>query len=186
MKKIILTFSIVTIFLIACEKKEKLGPIQNGTIEAECTEMSANTDWTTEKFKVRYSIQFPNNYEGPGVIAGFEGNTYFKKRLDDNIRIIYSYCGPTYCDDFGDSLALPFPNSITANDTENNQVNLASKQEFCLNGEVVGVFYYNTEVNATGKYFMKRDAAYLEGTTIFYSNSEFQEVENIIKTISEN
>lgn len=176
MKRIIFSLLLLITILSSCDKDEVAG-------KSNCIEISANEDWTTENFKTNFTIQFPKNYEGTGMV-GFEGNMFNKKRIDDKVELTYAYCGPTYCTDFGDTLNLPIPNTLMTKDKENNDVNLDSKKEFCLNDHIKGVLYYNTDVNSTAKYFIEQDSEYLEGLTVYFENTEFQEVESIIKTIT--
>ena len=163
--------------LTSCDKDEV--PEQ-----CDCIEISENSNWTTEDFKVNFTIQFPDNYEGTGMI-GFEGNVFNKNWVDDKIELTYSFCGTTYCNDFGNPLDEGIPNSIIVKDKENIDVTLDSKKEFCLDGNVKGILYYNKEKNSTGRYYIKQDSEYLDGLTIYFVNTEFLEVESIIKTISE-
>jgi len=178
MKKIMISLVVFLTIIASCDKEEM--PEQS-----DCIEMSENSNRTTEDFKTNFTIQFPNNYEGTGMV-GFEGNIFNKKRIDDKVELTYSFCGSLYCDDFGDALEVLIPNSIIAKDKENNEVILNSKKEFCLNGNIKGVLYYNTELSSIGKYYIKQDSEYLDGLTIYFNNTEYQEVENIIKTIAEN
>ena len=164
--------------------------LENGfKIEEEGTQTGCNVeiyqhpDWATEDFKRHYTIQFPDNYEGTGKV-GFEGNVFNKNRSDDQIKFTYSFCSPTYCEDFGDPLATPAPNSILAKDKNGNEVVLDLKKTFCQDDEIVGIFYFNNKDDATGKYFMKPESEFREGLTVYFPYSEYPEVENIVETIS--
>jgi hypothetical protein len=179
MKIIIISLTFLLTIMTSCNKKEEDITLNN------CIELSQNPNWITEDFKTNYLIQFPNNYEGTGMV-GFEGNLFNKNRTDDKLRFTYSFCTSLYCDDFGAPLNIPIPNSISAKDKNNNAIILNSKKEFCLNGDILGILYYNNETNSTGIYYMKQGVEYLEGLTIYFDNTEYQEVENIIKTIVEN
>jgi hypothetical protein len=179
MKRIMISLVILlTILTSSCDKED-------GLEQSDCIEIFKNSNWTTEEFKSNYKIQLPNNYEGTGMV-GFEGNIFNKSRVDNKVELTYSFCSPTYCSDFGNVLDINIPNSIIVKDKENNDVTLDSKKEFCLNGNVKGILYYNTKINSTGKYYIKQDSEYLDGLTIYFDNTEYQEVENIIKTITEN
>jgi len=168
---------LLTILTSSCDKEEVLE-------QSECIEIFKNSNWTTEEFKSNYEIQFSTNYEGTGMV-GFEGNIFNKSRVDKKVELTYSFCSPIYCSDFGNVLDISIPDSIMVKDKENNDVTLDSKKEFCLNGNVNGILYYNTEINSTGKYYIKQDSEYLDGLTIYFDNTEYQEVENIVKTITE-
>jgi len=179
MKRIIISLVILLTILTSCDKEE-----EEVLEQSDCIEISKNSNWITEDFKANYKIQFPNNYEGPGMV-GFEGNIFKKNRVDNKVELTYSFCGSTFCIDFGNALDMSIPNSIIAKDKQNNDVTLDSKKEFCLNSNVKGILYYNTEINSTGKYYIKQDSEYLDGLTIYFDNTEYQEVENIVKTITE-
>lgn len=149
----------------------------------DCLKMSDNSNWTTEDFKLEYTIQFPSNYEGTGMV-GFEGNFFSKNRIDDKVSFNYSFCGPLLCLDFGEALASTATTEIIVIDRNNNEVILASKKEFCSNGMVEGILYHNTDASSMGKYYMKQDSEYLEGLTVYFDYSEYSEVERIIQTIT--
>lgn len=71
----------------SCSKYEQIDP------KSACIESEQNADWVTEEFKGGFTIQFPdNNYEGVRQI-GFEGNIFYKNRLDNKIIFFYDYCG---------------------------------------------------------------------------------------------
>lgn len=175
------TFTLLLIlnlcFLVSCSDRDD--ELQN-----TCIEISQNPEWNTEDFKTNFTIQFPDNYEGVGM-TGFEGNFFRKYRSDERIEFDYRFCSATYCYDFGNPLDMPIPNSITAKDRNQKEKVLSSKKEFCSNSDTIGYFYFDEEESSTGKYFMKRDSVYLEGLTIYFSATEIQEVENLIKTIVE-
>lgn len=173
MKKLLLSLAILLTIFTSCDE------------EIDCIEIFETSDWTTENFKSNYTIQFPDNYEGTGMV-GFEGNFFFKNRSDDKVVIRYNYCGPLFCEDFGDSLITPNPSSVTAQDSFNNDVVLSLRKDFCLNNNIEGIFYYNEELVSTGVYYMKQGSEYMEGLTTYFANTESQEVENIIKSIVEN
>lgn len=164
-------------FLAACTDSDD--SLTNG-----CIEISQNPDWKTEDFKTSFTIQFPDNYEGVGM-TGFEGNSFSKKRNDGKIELEYYYSNGAYSLDFGIALNGSIPDSIDSKDKSRSETILAIRKEFCSNNDIIGYFYFNEEVNSTGKYFMKRDSVYLEGLKVYFNSTELQEVENIIKTVVE-
>lgn len=176
MKKVMISFVVVFLTILSSCGKDEVPE------KSDCIGISENSNWTTEDFKENFTIQFPDNYEGSGMV-GFEGNLFNKNRVDDKVKLTYSFCGPTFCKDFGNALDVSIPNSIIAKDEENIDVTLDSKKEFCLDGNVKGILYYNTEINSTGKYYIIQESEYLDGLTIYFDNTEYQEVENIVKTI---
>jgi hypothetical protein len=62
----IIYISVLLFFVYSCE--EKNNEINN---EITCIESVQNDNWETESFKTNYSIQFPSNYIGQGMI-GFD------------------------------------------------------------------------------------------------------------------
>ncbi len=173
-----LTLLLLITLIGSCAKDEEIS--LNNSIE-----VSQNSNWNTEDFKTNYTIQFPDNYEGTGMV-GFEGYVFNKSRIDKKVEFTYSFCNPLFCSDFGNPLNVPILNSLTIKDQDGNEIVLNSKKEFSLNGNLVGILYHNSAVNSIGKYYMNQGDKYLEGLTIYFSNTEYQEVENIIKTIAKN
>ncbi len=138
----IIYISVLLFFVYSCE--EKNNEIDN---EITCIESVQNDQWETESFKTNYSIQFPSNYIGQGMI-GFEGNIFDKKRNDSLVEFNYYYCSPLYCEDFGDTLADPIPNSLIALDKQNNEAELNEKVLFCDNSVNIGILYHNLNDSA--------------------------------------
>ncbi len=155
-------------------------------ITPTCMTMEQNTSWTAEDFKTDYTIQFPADYEGNGMV-GFEGNIFSKNKTDNTITFSYFYCDGLWCADFGqDTLADPPPTSLTIPTTAGN-LTLSEKVEFCDgNDEVLAILYHNTEPTSGGRLYMKQGSDFLEALDITYDANSFQEVVDIIKTISEN
>lgn len=182
MKNIIFYLGILLTLFAACDTKDEKDILPLRIIE--CVERSQNSNWITENFKNGHTIQFRDNFEGAGMI-GFEGNTFQKRRMDGKVVFTYNYCTNLHCSDFGDALAEPGPDSILSQDKNGDEVVLDSKKGFCVDGEIEGILYYNTKPDASGKYFMKQGTKFLEGVTIHFDNTEYQEVENILITISE-
>lgn len=147
-----------------------------------CIELTQNTEWVVEQFKNDFTIQFPDNYDGG--ITGFEGNLFLKFRDDNMIRMGYNYCGPLFCEDFGDeTVSEPFPESITT--LIFGEVTLTNTQQFCVNGEVVAILYYSDPSDARGKLFMKQEGEFVEALSVVYSSDTFDEVIAILTTIRE-
>ena len=85
---------ILFILLIVCSCNDN-----DEQIDKNCVENKQMDNWITESFKSNYSIQFPSNYEGQGMV-GFEGNMFSKIRSDSLVELSYIYCSPLYCEDF--------------------------------------------------------------------------------------
>ena len=165
------------ILLIACSCNDN-----DEQIDMDCVENKQMDNWITESFKSNYSIQFPSNYEGQGMV-GFEGNMFSKIRSDSLVELSYMYCSPLYCEDFGDTLTEPIPSSIFAYKKQNTEVELTEHVVFCLNDDKTTLFYHNMEEMAVGKLYMKINGLYLEAVSVFYDIGAHQEIENILKTI---
>lgn len=175
LNRFIWILSLITLcFWTACDDEEP---------PSTCTVMEQNASWTTEDFKTGYDIQFPSNYEGLGMV-GFEGNFFAKNRTDDLTQFSYNYCGPLYCEDFGNALATPIPTSVTVIE---GGIILSEIIEFCdTDNNLFAILYHDNVQNRQGQLYMNQGGNFLEALSIIYDQSTQQEVEDIIKTISEN
>lgn len=177
MTKVMLCFASILLFTTSCKKDStKLNTIEVGT----------HLTWASEKLKPgfegsEYVIQFPENYEDFGLVF-FEGPTFSKNRVDDKVLFYYAFCDPLYCTPYGDTLAEPAPGSVNTkfNSTE---ITLTAQTIFSLNDEIVGRFYFNETDKAIGKYYMKISDAFMAALFVEFDFTEYNEVENIIKTI---
>ena len=61
--------SFILLIVCSCNDNEE-------QIDMDCVENKQMGYWITELFKSNYTIQFPSNYEGQGMV-GFEGNIFF-------------------------------------------------------------------------------------------------------------
>lgn len=180
MNKVILCLSSILILIASCKKDDSIKP---NTIE-----ISPHPTWTSEKLKSGYNsseyvIQFPANYEDTGLFV-FEGPTFSKNREDDKVLFYYSFCGPLYCTLYGDTLAEQRFETISLK-FNNEEITLGTQTTFSLNDEIVGIFYFNEEDEAIGKYYMKIGDKFLAAFFVEFDYTEYNEVENIIKTILE-
>ncbi len=148
-----------------------------------CYDLKENAVWKTIQFKNAHTIQFPDSYEGQGKMS-FEGNTFFKERKDKMVSVSYFYCGPLWCDDFGQNIGSNLPKEIKVKDQNGKEVVLGLKIDFCQNGVEEGVFYYDDSDMSTGRYFMKRGKTFYEAATILFHKETLDEVKEIIRTIS--
>ncbi|NOZ74385.1 MAG: hypothetical protein GXO90_03275 [FCB group bacterium] len=171
MKVTFITLSLLMVY--ACSDQNQ---------ETDCIPTEQNYHWTAEPFKTDFTIQFPSNYNGPGL-HGFEGNIFYKARTDSSVEFEYFYCGPLNCEDFGDTLPNPYPDSIMVNYGSSEERNMNQLVLFCTNGEETGIFYHDQNEIAKGKYFQRVNRVYLEALSIRYDLGLEDEVENILRTI---
>ena len=68
MKNLLLLFFMAVLFG-SCRK----------LVSDNCIFLKQTEGWQTENFKSKYTIQFPADYTGTGMI-GFEGNIFYKKK----------------------------------------------------------------------------------------------------------
>ena len=167
--------SFILLIVCSCNDNEE-------QIDMDCVENKQMGYWIIELFKSNYTIQFPSNYEGQGMV-GFEGNIFSKIRSDSLVELSYSYCSALFCEDFGDTLNEPTPSSIVVYNKQHTEVELTEHVVFCLNDDKTTLFYHNMEEMAVGKLYMKINGLYLEAVSVFYDIGAHQEIENILKTI---
>jgi len=174
MKGFYIFIILLSLFISGCKKAD----------DDSIGEIPKDSVWITESFKSNYTIQFPDSYEGIGMY-GFEGNMFTKNRIDEKVLFSYQYCHSLGCENFGDTLESPIPNSIIAIDANENEVFLDLVKLIFEESDTVGILYYNDEEQSTGKYFMKEGDELLEGLSVYFTKSEFSEVEEIILSINE-
>jgi len=170
MKKLILISFIITI-LISCEKASDYR-----------YNLTSIDGWPILNFKLNYTIQVPDGYEGMGM-GGFEGNTFFKKSSDNNINLYYAYCNDLFCDDFGDSLGNSVPNSVQVKISSGASIKLNKKEYFYQNSEVAGILYYSDNEISRGRLFWKDSGTLKAALEIDFNLSEIDVVNKIIGTI---
>ncbi len=176
MKAKIISLILLTFAFAAC-KKDKIEPNKENIIE-----MVTNPNFSKENFKTDFTIQFPTNYDGIGMI-GFEGNTFSKARVDDKIVLKYSFCGPTYCNDFGSDLANNNATQLSITDINGQQILLTNRLNFGKNNSIEWIYFYNQSAQSIGKLYGKQGNVYQEALTIYYENTLQNEVVDILKTI---
>ena len=134
-------------------------------------------DWPTERLNTAYTIQFPTTYQGTGAV-GFEGLTFNKARADGQVQMSYSFCGSTFCSEYGQSLRRPVPASITVPSTTLDQA-ISLKQD----NQLVGVFYYANQSKTVGQLYLVNDGQLKESLNVQYDYSQQAEVVAILQTI---
>jgi hypothetical protein len=166
------------LFLASCCKEEK-----TSDTNINCINMEVNPNFTTEAFKDGYTIQFPSEYTGDGLLK--DESVTFEKRSGSDLYFSYLYSSPI--DGlifFGQKLSNQIPDKLES-PFQSLTENLALKKEFCLNDEIEAIFYYNLDVNTTsyGKLYMKHNDWYYEALNVTFRAELLDEVEAVIKTI---
>jgi len=112
------------------------------------------------------------------------------------VTFYWSLCGFAWCEEYAiTSLVTPFPaNIIVSDDVLMNNTNsglglnvqndLTEYVEFCSDGEVVAVYYYNILADVDGAFFIKfPDGQFYATVLTAYDIGEHQEVLDILETI---
>lgn len=159
---------------LSCEKEKS----------TDCYQAEPVAGWMTENFKSNYTIQTPPNYEGFGMI-GFEGNTFFKNAPDSSVRMVYFYCSPVFCEDFGDTLAEPLPSSISTLGFDPGIYFLDEQIEICKNDSIIAVLYHDNESLSHAKLYMDFESQWREALYLEYEDSRYEQVLGIIGSINE-
>ncbi len=169
------------VFFLSCDDSQDTPTFPDGLPDnTECIQPGQNAAWETEPFKTDYTIQFPDGYEGG--IGGFEGNTFDKSSDETGIRFYYFFCSALFCEDFGDTLASPIPDSLITLHEGQTQI-LHGLIALCENNDVTGLLYYNDEPESVGEYYMKVAGQFRHAVTISFPSVNLDIVLEIIKTI---
>ena len=165
------------LLLTSCKKEE--------AVISDSTELQQQPGWIMEKFKNDYTIQFPDFYTG-GYLQGFEGGSFDKFRNDTRVHAFYNFSNGLQQFDFGDTLAdvnatsLDFPEG-------DRIVYLDKRLNFTDNGEIKGIFFYNsTEGIRNGDLYWNDGAQFKAALTVYYDSGLQDEVITIIATIRHN
>ena len=152
-------------------------------IEDQCVSTFNTDDWQAELFKTDYTIRFPDNYMGLGMV-GFEGHIFQKMRVDSSVVIEYGYCGPLWCDDFGDTLASEIPDTLVYERPNDTDFLLTDWIYICNDiSNEAGILYFDETEPVHAIYFMNINDVFLESASITYSTENFEEVRSILGTI---
>lgn len=165
--------------LLSCQKE--------ATDSLSCIQLEKNNSYLTEAFKSDYSIQFPQDYEGAGLLA-FE-SVMFNKRSSTGVEYYYQYLCATDCHIyFGDTLTMPLPSQISFSDYSSiqHEAQLDTRLEFCRDGNLEQVWYYDASNFGKSLVFFKESDYYLEGLIIDFQKENKDEVIEVLKTIKKN
>jgi hypothetical protein len=172
MKKLSLVLLLLPLFL-SCKKDE---PVVEGN------DVEQNTDWTAEKFKADYTIQFPGYYSG-GFIQGFEGGTFKKTRDNKEAVFSYEFSNGLQTFDFGETLADEATDSIAVEDGDILMF-LPNRIDFTKDGEIVGILFYNTlSPIRRAELYWKDGGVFKDALMINYNEKWHDEMIAIVKTI---
>jgi hypothetical protein len=175
MKKII-SFFLFILLLTNCSKDDD-------TANVNINKLTTFPGWTTINFKTNYTIQVPEGFEGVGM-TGFEGNMFFKSSKDNKIVLSYSYCGPLFCNDFGDTLSNQIPKSVQVMGDFDMLITLSKIEYFCQNSETVGILYYSNNGDITkGRLYWKDNGTLKQALELQFYISEIQTVRGVAESI---
>lgn len=175
-----------TIALVGCKADDPVNPVISLEVDDSCVPMEQIPGWTVEPFKTNYTIQFPSDWKGTGMV-GFEGNMFSKDREAPLGGVGYQFCGPLYCEDFGEELPMPAPLSFSEPDTEGLDVILENIVRFCDDTEVVAILYYGISkagMMTYGRLYMKDNGVFQLGLTMKYEPALQEEIINVMKSIA--
>lgn len=175
-KKLFLLIFLIPVFF-ACKKDE--------AIISDSTELQQQPDWTAEKFKSEYTIQFPGYYAG-GYIQGFEGGWFDKVRDDSRVAMSYMFSNGLQTFDFGDTLADENATGIMLQQGD-LLWNLNERLDFTSNGAIAGILFYRTmDGTHPAELYWKDNGLFRDALTIQYDSELQDEVISIIRTIQHN
>ncbi len=176
--KIILYILTLSMVIVSCRKVEPDEPSNN------CTKLTSIDSWPQIDFKSNYTIQIPEDFEGPGMV-GFEGNIFNKNSKDEKISLNYAYCTALWCIDFGDTLQSPVPETIKIIGGYDMPVNLNMRIQFCKDSDIKGILYFNDEDIASGRLYWMEDNLFRQALELNFHITELETVVKIMTTIKE-
>lgn len=146
----------------------------------DCIEMEQNPNFTTEDLNEEYTMQFPNDYQGEGLIV--DEYAEFLKYSDD-VVIKYSFLCPTDCIKFyGGLLDHPIPNFVVGSTIDGITI-LNQKVEFCKNEMIEALFYHNSADLSFGILYLNVEDQYFESATIQFKKEKLGDVIAILSTL---
>ena len=147
---------------------------------SDCIQMEQNPDFVTEELNQEYTIQFPSDYKGEGLMI--DESAHFLK-YSDNVMIKYSFLCPTDCIKFyGVILNQPIPKSVIGSTIDGTTI-FDQRVEFCKNDIIEAIFYYNSDDLSTCTLYLKIEDQYLESANIQFKKEKASEVISILMTL---
>jgi hypothetical protein len=173
------TYFLLTLLfgLTGCKKESVLPDVNSLEIL-----VASQPTWKTESLNEDYTIQFPAQYEGNGMV-GFEGPTYSKNRSDRKVVLSYFFCGPLLCSSYGPAIqtpypSIPYPTSVTLSNTV-----LDHSVAIRRGGQLEGVFYFAKVGKGLLYLKSKHSGLLMQSLTVDYEYSLHTEVLGILQTI---
>ena len=176
MKLISLTLLVFS-FASCCKKDPEI-------LNTDCIEMQQNQNFKTEDLNQDYTIQFPLDYTGQGlVIEGDDWRLASFLKLSDHVKVNYTFHCITGCVKFyGGPLNQPIPNTIIGS-TIDGTTTFDQKLEFCKNDIIDAIFYHNSDDLSFGTLYLEVEDQYLESATFEFKKEKLEEVKSILKTL---
>lgn len=177
MKTLIYLLLPITI-LLSCTKGTVL-PDPGSTV----LNVTSQPAWRAEPLNNDYTIQFPMGYAGNGK-AGFEGNTFSKYRADKSVSLSYSFCGSTFCNEYGPIIPVgftgPYSSALTFDGKDLNRT-----VEIRNGSQLQAVFYFDDNNQAQGVLYLFDPQSKLlrQSLNISYQRTRQSEVLGILQTI---
>ena len=167
------------VMLTGCSKEAVLPDPASVTVNVK-----SQSGWKTESLNGDYSIQFPDDYEGNGMV-GFEGPTFSKSRTDKHVTFSYFFCGPTVCSPYGESIPIPYPSILYPTTVLFATMTLDKSVAFKRNGQLQAVFYFIRNAKTQGVLYLADPNAGIlkESVNVSYTYDLHSEVLGILQTI---
>jgi len=164
---------LLLLILSSCCKEEN-------KVHSDCIQMEQNPDFVSEELNQDYTIQFPSDYKGEGLMID-ESADFLK--YSDNVMVKYSFLCPTDCIKFyGGSLDHPIPNFVIVSTIDGTLI-FNQRVELCKNDIIEAVFYHNSDNLTFGTLYLRIEDKYLESANIQYKKEKAEEVISILMTL---
>lgn len=150
-----------------------------------CKQLEQTDAFFTEDFKADYTIQFPVNYVGAGMVSTQQGNTFEKTNSGGEVSFSYAFCLENPCNDFGYTLDDFSQQQHTYIDTLAKEVVLDQRINLCKENELYGIFYYQDKEEAVSRLFWLQDGRFKAALDIEFTVVFLEEVVSILQTIKE-
>lgn len=153
-----------------------------------CVEGQTFNDWELLSLNnADLSIQVPTDYVGPGLFV-FEGPIFQKFSPDSSITISVSFCGPLFCESYGQVFSSELINEESIEHTMYDEGQKILNEKICFTdgSESIGVLFYgehNSE-EFLGIYFSLHENNWWETVHVTFEKTKLEDVIDILSTIS--